>query len=92
MSDSGWLLYQLRQRDLVPPYYFDPPYRGKARYHSVDGFHTPADMPALTRGLVARGYTDADVAKILGGNLLRVFDQVWGAKVEAQSATWKSGR
>jgi membrane dipeptidase len=31
----------------------------------------------LTRGLVARGYDDEAVEKILGGNLCRVFETVW---------------
>lgn len=31
----------------------------------------------LTRGLVSRGYDDDEIAKILGGNLLRVFEEVW---------------
>jgi len=31
----------------------------------------------LTRGLVARGYTDEEVRSIMGGNLLRVFESVW---------------
>lgn len=31
----------------------------------------------VTRGLVARGYSDEDVQKILGENWLRVFEQVW---------------
>lgn len=31
----------------------------------------------LTRGLVGRGYTDTEIEKILGGNFLRVFDEVW---------------
>jgi len=33
-------------------------------------------MPNITRGLVARGYTDEDIEKILGGNNLRVFKEV----------------
>ncbi|OXM17126.1 dipeptidase [Paenibacillus herberti] len=32
----------------------------------------------FTRGLVARGYSDEEVGKIIGGNWLRVFEQVWG--------------
>lgn len=32
-------------------------------------------LPNLTRGLVARGYDDESIAKILGGNWLRVLDQ-----------------
>ncbi len=41
------------------------------------GFQTMEDLPAVTRGLVKRGYKPDDVRKILGGNFLRVFDQVW---------------
>lgn len=35
-------------------------------------------LPNLTRGLVARGYPDADILKVLGVNWLRVFEQVIG--------------
>jgi len=37
-----------------------------------------ADLPAITAGLLARGYSEADVRKVLGENYLRVFRQVWG--------------
>jgi len=30
----------------------------------------------MTKGLVARGYTDHKIEKILGGNFLRVFERV----------------
>jgi len=33
----------------------------------------------ITEALVARGFAEETVLKILGGNLLRVFAQVWGA-------------
>jgi len=33
--------------------------------------------PNITRGMVKRGYSDEDILKILGGNLLRVYAQVW---------------
>src|SRR5215204_1130328 len=36
---------------------------------------TVADLPNLTRELLRRGYSESDVAKILGGNMLRVMDQ-----------------
>lgn len=42
---------------------------------------TVADYPNLIAGLQARGYNDADIRKILGGNLLRV----WGL-IEAGAA------
>lgn len=35
-------------------------------------------LPNLTVGLLKRGYTPDDVRKVLGGNALRVFRQVWG--------------
>jgi membrane dipeptidase len=35
-------------------------------------------VPNITRGLVARGYSDEDILKILGGNWLRVFEEVAG--------------
>lgn len=33
-------------------------------------------MPNITKGLLARGYSDIDIRKILGGNFMRVFRQV----------------
>lgn len=33
-------------------------------------------LPLITRMLVDRGYSDEDIAKILGGNFLRVFEEV----------------
>jgi membrane dipeptidase len=32
----------------------------------------------ITRGLVVRGYSDNDIEKIIGGNFLRVFEQIMG--------------
>lgn len=48
-------------------------------YESKDteGFSLMSDMPNVIRGLIRRGYSDSDVDKILGGNLLRVFSQAW---------------
>lgn len=34
-------------------------------------------MPNVTRGLVARGYSDQEIFKILGGNFLELFRRVW---------------
>lgn len=41
------------------------------------GIESLADVPRITERLLARGYKDADVENILGGNFLRVFTQVW---------------
>lgn len=42
------------------------------------GFTDYRDMPNITRGLIRRGYSDLDVAKILGENFLRVYERVCG--------------
>jgi membrane dipeptidase len=47
------------------------------------GLSSAAAYPAITRGLLARGYADDDVLKILGGNFLRVLEQVQDAAAEA---------
>jgi membrane dipeptidase len=36
------------------------------------GIDSAADLPKITQALMDRGYSDADIRKILGGNLLRV--------------------
>jgi membrane dipeptidase len=37
---------------------------------------TVEDLPNLTRELLQRGYTESDIGKILGGNVLRVMEEV----------------
>jgi microsomal dipeptidase-like Zn-dependent dipeptidase len=34
-------------------------------------------MGNITLGLLARGYSDDDARKIVGGNFLRAFGEVW---------------
>lgn len=42
------------------------------------GFEDYRDFPNITRGLVARGYSDEQVGGILGGNVLRAFEAACG--------------
>lgn len=42
-----------------------------------EGFSRITDLPSVTEGLISRGYSDDDIVKILGGNWLRVFGEVW---------------
>ncbi len=42
------------------------------------GMDDVTDFPKITEGLLARGYKDEDIRKILGANLLRVMEQVVG--------------
>ncbi|NNF26448.1 MAG: twin-arginine translocation signal domain-containing protein [Gemmatimonadetes bacterium] len=51
----------------------------RARERNIEGFDDYALIVHLAERLSARGYSDEDVAKILGGNFLRVFEEVWGA-------------
>jgi membrane dipeptidase len=47
-------------------------------HHYPAGIETPRTLPNLTLRLLERGYREADVRKILGGNWLRVMQSVWG--------------
>ncbi len=44
---------------------------------TCEGFDTFSEAGNFAAELAKRDYQQADVSKILGGNLLRVFDQVW---------------
>lgn len=41
------------------------------------GLEDMSKVPAITQRLVERGHSDEVILKILGGNYLRVFEQVW---------------
>ncbi len=49
------------------------------------GMDSPADLPKITAALMERGYSSADMHKLLGGNLLRVFRQVEQTAHEMQA-------
>ena len=42
------------------------------------GFENNSGYPNLTRGLIAKGYADDDIAKIMGGNFVRLIGDVIG--------------
>ena len=43
-----------------------------------EGIETPDRLSNVALELTARGYGDEDIAKVLGGNWLRLFKEVWG--------------
>jgi membrane dipeptidase len=43
----------------------------------VAGLRGLRDFPLITEALLQRGYQSEDVAKVLGGNFLRVYEAVW---------------
>jgi len=42
------------------------------------GIHRHTELQTLTAGLIDRGYDPSEIKKILGGNFLRLFREVWG--------------
>jgi membrane dipeptidase len=48
-------------------------------WYMVKGFETIVELPKVTQGLLDRGWSEADVRKVLGENWLRVYEKVWGA-------------
>ncbi|HEX7004333.1 MAG TPA: membrane dipeptidase [Trueperaceae bacterium] len=55
--------------------------RGAEEYPQVEyveGLENPAEtFPNIGRWLVKHGYSDEDIAKVLGGNIIRVLEDVW---------------
>jgi membrane dipeptidase len=49
------------------------------------GIDSAADLPKITQGLLDRGYSEGDIHKILGGNLLRVFGEAEKVSREMQA-------
>ncbi len=70
---SAFFKQQLAQRRWSEASYPPPP------HHYPEGMATPKELPNLTARLFARGYSEGDVRKVIGGNWMRVFREVWGA-------------
>jgi len=49
-----------------------------------------SSYPALVEGLLGRGYSESDIKKILGGNLLRVWREVEAVAAEMSKLTEQS--
>ena len=73
-NDDAMALYKylVDSGDWGPNTYPPPP------WHYPDGIELPDTLYNLTGALLARGYEKEDVAKIWGGNWLRIMGQVWG--------------
>lgn len=50
--------------------------RSRLRY--VEGFDDYGQLSTVVDAMARRGHSDEDIRKILAGNMLRVFEQVWG--------------
>jgi membrane dipeptidase len=51
-----------------------------------DGLLTAAGLPALSARLLERGMSEGDVEKVLGGNFMRVFEQIEAARTMSPHA------
>ena len=75
--ESFWRYIGSQQGTKFPSTFND----GSKRYHETlnypPGLETPDRLANLVEPLLKRGYTDVDVAAVLGGNWLRLFQQVW---------------
>jgi membrane dipeptidase len=52
--------------------------------HCIAGFEKHSDYPNVVVEMQKRGYQEEDIRKIIGGNLFRVFAQVWDKGVFIQ--------
>ena len=47
---------------------------------TIKGLDHPKRMFDLAEGSIRRGYSDSDIALVIGGNAVRVLSQIWGGK------------
>jgi membrane dipeptidase len=59
-------------KDIMPPDLIGEPWR------YVKGFESIAEVRNVSKGLAARGWTEEEVEKAMGGNWIRVYEKVWG--------------
>lgn len=61
-------------RDMMSP----EAYSQDVPWFYVEGFENISELPNVIRGLAERGWTPEEIRKVMGGNWLRVYQQVWG--------------
>ena len=60
-------------------------------YHFVypEEFHSLGQFLNITAGLMARGFSEETILKILGGNVLQFFDTVWQPTANVNIQRWR---
>jgi membrane dipeptidase len=43
----------------------------------VKGLENPNEFINVARWMIKHGYSDAEITKIIGGNILRILENVW---------------
>ena len=75
---SFWHYITSQQGTKYPSTYADPSLRYEELPFQPKGMAKPDEFPNLAEAMLNRGYAADDVAKILGRNWLRLFEEVWG--------------
>ena len=75
--DAFWHYISSQQGSKFPAPYIDPSVRNDWRLLYPKGLETPDKLPTLADALSDRGYRWEDVEKVLGGNWIRLFREVW---------------
>ena len=68
---------KVRYDALIAAGTWSPKAYGPPPWHYPEGIEMPDKLANLTAGLMKRGYSEEDTRKILGLNLIRVFEEVW---------------
>ena len=76
---SFWRYISAQQGTKYPSTFADTSQRQDRLCFQPKGLETPDKFPHLAEVLVQRGYKSGDIAGILGGNWLRLFEEVWEA-------------
>lgn len=74
MSDLPWSLVYFKEK-IMPSLGFKE--GDGASTEILIGLEKFGNFINFTRGLVKRGYTDEEIQKVIGGNWLRIFDEIW---------------
>ena len=72
-----WRYINSQQGTKFPSTFIDPEVQFDEMQLYPVGLETPDEMPNISAALLRRGYGADDVAKILGGNWMRLFKEVW---------------
>ena len=64
---------------IIPELWPGDVYSNNPPWFMVKGSETVSEIQNTTRGLLERGWTEAEIRKVLGENWLRVYEKIWGA-------------
>ena len=75
---SFWKYIGSQQGTKYPSTFADPSIRYDEVFFYPKDLETPDKLPDLAGAMLNRGYQAEDITKFLGGNWLRLFQDVWG--------------